>query len=287
MGNTVRAEPARTSVPPQRTRIAAGNLSTTLTWNQPSRTGISIHNVSGGALLINEGFPATPADYTQYIPAGGIWEGEPPVYTGPISGYWLSPGASDYAQVTERGISELATYAPGSLQSIRSVSVAGSTLYSFNAAQGLDLATYRAFVFFVEGARPTTDGSALLVATSQSVGASDYEYASSVRTSAGVLTDVSSANNISLPISGTGIGSVAADELGITAEITVACGGSALQQPTINWWALYRNVSQVAVRCEGTGYRRSTTQITSVDFYMLDGLAFEQGVIDIYGVRRP
>lgn len=161
-------------------------------------------------------------------------------------------------------------------------------IYNFNVSEGLNLSLFRSYTFILSGVRVTTDNTDLWVRMSGNSGASDYDYAGRTEFSS---TDTSVANRSTgaaqIRVSSGSIGSVAANELGVSGIIVLVDGGSALSEPSIYWKLIHRDQSGVVCYNHGFGYRKSTTQITSVDFQAADGLAFEQGIIDIYAQPKP
>lgn len=91
---------SNTSAAPIRDRVAASASSIQLAAARSNRAGITVHNDSAAGLYICEGATASAISYDLYIPPGGVWESDKPVYTGAINGIWTS--ATGAAQVTDR-----------------------------------------------------------------------------------------------------------------------------------------------------------------------------------------
>lgn len=177
---------------------------------------------------------------------------------------------------------------PGPWEAIKSKDLTGLTSYLFNSGEGLNLAVHRSYLFMIEGARPTGDGQNLIVQVSGAAGATDYDYSGGRNSSlAGSFSALVSTGAASIPVASNGIGSVAANELGASGFVLLLSGGSSLTEPCIYSEFTQRGPSSEVINTWNKGYRKSAAQITSVDFLMTDGLAFEQGILDIYGLRRP
>ena len=179
-------------------------------------------------------------------------------------------------------------WTPDGLKPIRKVSLAGVASYSFNAAQGLDLTNYRRFVFELEGVLTTTDVGNVWVRTSGDSGSTDYDVAGQLWAAASTFTSNlnSGAGAAQIRLTPGDLGSVDANELGISGTVSLVHGGSALAEPCLEFDVQFRTPSAVAFYVAGMAYRKSTSQITSVDFLTADGANFEKGEISIYGVRR-
>lgn len=91
---------ASTDVPPFRSRVSASAASVQLAAARANRAGLTIHNDSDAILYVCEGAVASAISYDQFIPPGGIWEADRPLYTGAINGIWSS--ATGAAQITDR-----------------------------------------------------------------------------------------------------------------------------------------------------------------------------------------
>ncbi len=183
-------------------------------------------------------------------------------------------------------------WSPDSLKPLLRAALGGLTSFSFGSAQGLDFAVYRRYRFELEGIRTAADDGNLWVRTSGDAGSTDYDRAgqswASNDSSTINLNTGSGAAQLDLTAGGTGggMGSVAANELGVSGTLFLEHGGSALAEPAFRWRVAYRNPSSNVLFVRACGYRRTTTQILSVDFLPSDGAAFEQGEISVYGYRK-
>jgi len=91
---------ASTDIAPFRSRVTASASNVQLAAARLNRVGLTIHNDSDASLYICEGAVASATSYDQYIPPGGVWEADRPIYTGVINGIWAS--ATGAAQITDR-----------------------------------------------------------------------------------------------------------------------------------------------------------------------------------------
>lgn len=178
-------------------------------------------------------------------------------------------------------------WSPDGLKPIKKKNVTGLVSYSFNAAEGLDLTVYKSIIFELEGVRTATDGGDVWLRTSGDSGASDYNVAGQIWIhNSTFIANSSNQGGTKIGLTPGSMGSVAANELGISGEIRLVNGGSALHQPLLEWDICYRSSDGTMFKHIASGYRNSQTQITSVDFLTHDGALFEQGEISIYGLRR-
>jgi len=179
-------------------------------------------------------------------------------------------------------------WTPDGYKPIRRVDVTGLTVYSFNAGQGLDLVAYRSFFFELEGVLVTTDGTDVNVRINGNSGSTDYDVAGQiwVNNSTFVASSNSGSGAAQIRLTPGEVGSVNANELGVSGYVQLIHGGSATVEPVVDFDVHYRAAGGVIFYSVGRGVRKHNVATTSVDFLTSNGVAFEKGEISVYGLRR-